>query len=208
MTQPAPISETTEWATVTQASPLRIRFDGPGEPDIDVTDTLAGGLALNEKVLVLQRTSIDPKFRGRRVVVLGRLGGCHVPVGAIYTSVDPANPATIWPGTTWVAWGQGRVTVGIASAGTFAVAAGTTGGEETHTLTVAELPSHTHTIGLDVSHGSDGHMAWIKGAAVGDQPLYGSSAFGGTVTSSGSGSDGAHNNLQPWVAAYAWKRTA
>ena len=56
----------------------------------------------------------------------------------------PAKVQAIYGGT-WVAWGAGRVLVGIGSNGTTNYSTvEATGGEEKHTLTVAEMPSHTH----------------------------------------------------------------
>ena len=83
------------------------------------------------------------------------------PVGSIYMSTSSTSPSTLFPGTTWVAWGQGRVPVGVASSGTFS-GSETTGGSETvtaggsianttaggtvanTTLTTAQIPSHYH----------------------------------------------------------------
>lgn len=62
------------------------------------------------------------------------------PVGSIYMSVSSTSPATLFGGT-WVALNEGRVLIGAGSKH----AAGTTGGEETHKITVKELPSHNHT---------------------------------------------------------------
>ncbi len=68
------------------------------------------------------------------------------PVGSIYMSTSSTNPGTSLGFGTWVAWGQGRVPVGIGSNGTTDyTTVEATGGEERHTLTVAEMPSHTHT---------------------------------------------------------------
>lgn len=37
------------------------------------------------------------------------------PVGSIYMSTDSNNPELKWEGTTWIAWGSGRVPVGVDS---------------------------------------------------------------------------------------------
>lgn len=60
------------------------------------------------------------------------------PVGSIFISVNNTNPATLFGGT----WEEvsGRFLLGRSSGH----AAGTTGGEETHTLTANEMPAHTH----------------------------------------------------------------
>lgn len=54
----------TTWATVTAASPLRVRLDGRTAP-LDITpDTLAAGLAVGDRVLVL--------IQGHSLVILGK----------------------------------------------------------------------------------------------------------------------------------------
>lgn len=63
---------------------------------------------------------------------------------------------------------------------------GGTGGEKTHILTTTEMPAHTHTI-----------PTFTNGA--GANPCATGVSAVGTVTSSSSGSDGAHNNLQPYM---------
>ncbi len=60
------------------------------------------------------------------------------PVGAIYQSYAAASPASLFGGT-WTQI-QNRFLVGVGSS----YAAGATGGEATHKLTVNELPSHSH----------------------------------------------------------------
>ena len=66
---------------------------------------------------------------------------------------------------------------------------GDTGGSETHTLTTAQMPAHTHTVaaqqqvsGDSTNRGGSGQL----GAAA-------------TITSSSTGGDGAHNNVQPTI---------
>ncbi len=64
------------------------------------------------------------------------------PVGSIYISYNSTNPGTLFGGT-WENYGNGRVLKGINS-GT----AGTTGGSSTVTLSMSNIPAHTH----DISH--------------------------------------------------------
>ena len=103
---------------------------------------------------------------------------------------------------------RGRTLVGqgLASSGT-TFNLGTTGGEETHTLTVPETPSHSHT---DTGHVHTTGNSILAGTLV-EPPLDGLApnplpAFTGSasanLTSTGGGL--AHNNLQPYgVVNYA-----
>jgi microcystin-dependent protein len=68
------------------------------------------------------------------------------PVGAIYMSVSPTSPATLFGGT----WERitGRFLLAATDGGSSGAsqAAGRTGGEAAHTLTTSEMPSHTHDL--------------------------------------------------------------
>jgi microcystin-dependent protein len=89
--------------------------------------------------------------------------------------------------------------VGIDSGDTAFDTVEETGGAKTHTLTEAEMPAHVHGLG---SYGdpSTGGTYYYKTTRVSNQ-------FGtGATSSTGSGS--AHNNLQPYIVTYMWKRTA
>lgn len=70
----------------------------------------------------------------------------HVGQIIMTTTLNTAAKVQAIYGGTWVAWGAGRVPVGIGSNGTTNYSTvEATGGEEKHTLTIAEMPSHTHT---------------------------------------------------------------
>lgn len=64
-----------------------------------------------------------------------------------------------------------------------ATEAGGTGGEDTHTLTVAELPAHTHAFTADKTSGSNARVSHV-GQTIDPQ----------TVTTSSVGSSSAHEN--------------
>ncbi len=117
------------------------------------------------------------------------------PVGAIYISVVSTSPATLFGGT-WVAFGAGKVLVGINAAETEFDTVEETGGAKTHTLTTTEIPSHTHNAIF-------GNGA---GAISTGQVAANLAAFG--VVTGATGGGGAHNNLQPYIVVYMWKRTA
>ena len=121
------------------------------------------------------------------------------PVGAVYISVNSTSPASLFGGT-WEILND----VFLLAAGSYANA-GTFGGEATHTLTVNEMPSHTHAIyrntGTDDNNFS-GHIA--NRVAANDT----SDENKQTVTSDATGGGAAHNNMPPYLAVYMWKRVS
>ena len=127
------------------------------------------------------------------------------PVGSIYiNATNSTNPATLLGFGTWSSFGAGRVLVGIDSSDTDFDTSEETGGAKTHTLTTAELPSHTHTHTVETGRSfssSIGNAPVVQGS---DNTVLSSSA----VTTSSTGGGSAHNNLQPYIVVYMWKRTA
>jgi len=100
---------------------------------------------------------------------------------------------------------KGRVPVGRDSTQTEFDTLGETGGAKTHTLTQAQMPSHTHTI---PAHKHDINRATTQAASGtgGGYEVDGSGATAYTETenaaadTTGSKGDGeAHNNLQPYI---------
>lgn len=117
------------------------------------------------------------------------------PIGHILMTENPANPSTYLGVGTWVAYGAGKVPVGIDTAQTEFNELGKTGGEKAHKLTVNEMPSHNHPFeGVLTSA--------LQGAS-------GSGVRVNTTTkqTSNTGGDQSHNNLQPYIVCYMWKRT-
>ena len=130
------------------------------------------------------------------------------PVGSIYTNAtNSTNPGTLLGFGTWVAFGAGRVPVGIDSGQTEFDTAEETGGAKTHTLSEAEIPSHYHLSG----YGRDaapryGTTTGLSSVRIDND----GNAFNSTSSAhtSSAGSGNAHNNLQPYIVVYMWKRTA
>ncbi len=121
------------------------------------------------------------------------------PIGSIYTEITGVNPNTTFGFGTWVAFAQGQVLVGQSPGDpNFGTVLGT-GGEATHTLTTNEMPAHTHP--------QDSRTLYWPGS--GNNNNTGSAhplSEGGTTQSTGGGA--AHNNLQPFIVVYFWRRTA
>jgi microcystin-dependent protein len=121
-------------------------------------------------------------------------------VGSIYISVNNVNPS-VYFGGTWEAFATGKTLVGIDPNDTSFDTVEKTGGEKTHTLTVAEMPSHTHQLGYRAVLNPNGNNWTVDPGTVSGW------ASAGQAISSVGGS-GAHNNLQPYIVVYMWKRTA
>lgn len=165
-----PPSDRWTWATVTSASPFRIRLDGDAEALPSTPDTLFQGAAVGQRVWV-QLTS-------HRVIVHAPAGGASaVPVGTVqmFASAVPPDGWLICNGGTFssVAYPELATAVGdrfgVHSGTSYylpdlrnkfprgandGTVVGATGGSAT--ITVSNLPAHGH----DMSHD---HWAWTNG---------------------------------------------
>ena len=118
------------------------------------------------------------------------------PIGSIYLSVKNVNPSKYFGGT-WTAWGSGRVPVGVDSNQTEFSTVEKTGGEKKHTLTTNEMPNHNHSIWTTTD---------VQCAAGNTYNLIASNTQYSNSGDTGGGQS--HNNLQPYITCYMWKRTA
>jgi hypothetical protein len=148
------------------------------------------------------------------------------PIGSIYASTVSTNPATLFGFGTWVAYASGQMLIG--QNGTYT--AGSTGGSATTTLSVANMPSHTHTYSgttdaTDLSGtfptattggGYSGKFTQnytYSGNGSDPQPNANvafagnhTHTYSGTTNANGSGT--AVTTISPYVAVYMWNRTA
>ena len=144
------------------------------------------------------------------------------PVGAIYMSVNSANPNTLFGGT-WVAWGTGRVPVGIDTGDGNFNTVEKTGGASTVTLTANQsgLRSHSHSLPLGTladTVGYDDRAVRAHPAIGADDGFRTGKAFAasggagtrfyGSASLDNASATEAHSNLQPFIVCYMWKRTA
>lgn len=120
-------------------------------------------------------------------------------IGEIYITTSNENPSVRFLGTTWE---QIKDTFLLASGDSYAL--GSIGGEAMHTLTIDEMPAHSHTYkrhefdrnDTDPDTGEDVYGANNKtlGARI------------GTTEVAGDGQP--HNNMPPYLAVSVWKRVA
>ena len=146
---------------------------------------------MSEKIARLDKSVIDMVY----------------PVGAIYMSVNSTNPGNLFGGK----WEQIKDRFMLACGDTYA--AGSTGGEAEHTLTVDEMPTHDHKIRLftgingvattvsDTQQGKPLSSKWNE-----DNTLSSDTNQEHNIDVTGGGSP--HNNMPPYLAVYAWKRIA
>lgn len=115
----------------------------------------------------------------------------YYPIGAVYMSYEDVSPASMFGGT-WE-----RITDRFLYG---AVSSDIVGGSATHTLTVNELPVHTHDVyGRQGSGTSTSSKLVIESYVVPNT---------NTFTFTGGGSGGAHDNMPPYEAVYMWRRIA
>ena len=142
------------------------------------------------------------------------------PVGSVYINATSAtNPATLLGFGTWVAFGAGRVMVGLDAGNALFDTAEETGGSAD-----AIVVSHTHTItDPGHSHNPPSGFNYVTNPFSGDGTIDSSRVTGpdeknlGFVASAinttgisinSTGSSGTNANLQPYIVVRMWKRTA
>ena len=219
-TIPSPVTETTvsDWGftkntgTVTSVA---VKMNGANKGTVTGSGTIDLGTVL---------TSWDDVGSEAVISIIGK---ALCPVGSIYMSTANVNPSTFITGTTWVAWGSGKVPVGVDTSDTSFDTVEKTGGEKTHTLTESEMPKHAHTgtnvalskynasglggitqvekltLTADYTSVDGGEVSNYETAAK-QEPLVTLTDMYGIPK----GGDEAHNNLQPYITCYMWKRTA
>lgn len=191
------------------------------------TNPTAGTFTMDEALLAGDIIDVNYMFTTGASGNADTLDGFHLntimdamnPIGTIYTNkTNATNPATLlqMPWSTWVAL-PGRVIVGKAASGTFATAGGTMG-TETETLSIAQVPNVSGSIGLhggengsffvnvggafSAPNGYTGQYKAPPGSTAGSQSVLNSIVF------NNGGGGGSHNNIQPSLVAYMWERTA
>lgn len=132
------------------------------------------------------------------------------PIGSVYISVNSTDPSNLFGGK----WEQlkDRFLLGCGTKTN-----GTIGGEENHTLSINEMPSHRHIVSILAKGysgwGSDGLNNYeYSTTSWANPPGYGGNHDNTTHVTMGvtsnTGHTAAHNNMPPYLVVYIWKRTA
>lgn len=125
------------------------------------------------------------------------------PVGSIYISVSETNPGLLFGGI----WERIKDRF-LLSSGDKYTSVGATGGEETHTLTVDEMPSHYHNAakyfaqssGIPGTLQAEADTLYQEKNQITPGYYYNSKSFS-------TGGSQPHNNMPPYLIVYMWKRT-
>lgn len=143
----------------------------------------------------LNAAALGGVYAAANVAALATMMALIYPVGSIYMNdAVSTNPGTLLGMGTWVAITD-KMVIGVGSTFT---PAGATGGATTATLTTTELPEHTHTFARNDRSGAGGIVA-LEVADV---------AATTTNTTNSTGSGAAFSIMNPYHAAYVWRRTA
>ena len=121
------------------------------------------------------------------------------PVGSIYISVNSINPNKLFGFGTWE-----QIKDKFLLAAGDIHGAGEIGGEESHTLTSDEIPSHSHQFNRQQLWKNDPGVLNSNldaGYGLGIKSL---NIYTDNTTSVGGGS--AHNNMPPYLSVYIFKR--
>ena len=112
------------------------------------------------------------------------------PIGSIYISTNNINPSSIFGGH----WRKitSRFLFGADSSGSDLRSEG---GEKTHTLTIDEMPSHSHSYTWRTT---------VNAGFAGGNQVADNNTISGTTASTG-GSQ-AHNNMPPYLTVNIWER--
>ena len=167
----------------------------------DATLTMAGKAADAEKVgteLSQLKSDIDAYWE------------TIYPVGAIYITVSSTSPASLFGGT----WEQIKDKFLLAAGDTYA--AGSTGGEDAHTLTKEELPKITGYFAFQSAGNTQGIVAGTAGVFSKAEVSTGAFRPNNPIVEEGSsraismsfGESQSHNNMPPYLCVYVWKRVS
>lgn len=84
------------------------------------------------------------------------------PVGSIFMNVNNTNPSILFPGTTWVAWGEGKVPVGVNTSDTDFNTSEKMGGNKTVSGTYSHSHEMAHTHSVSHNHTLNAGHAYIE----------------------------------------------
>ena len=166
-------------------------------PDIETSEDVI--IAFNRLSLTVNDLTDTVENLNSDIINLNNTIDTLIPaIGEIYITISEENPSLRFGGT----WEQIKDTFLLASGDIYD--AGAIGGEAAHTLTIEEMPSHSHTFQRHMLNNDDnGTNTGQSGYGVTNKTI---DIYETTTGSTGGGQ--AHNNMPPYLAVYVWKRVA
>lgn len=183
-----------------------LTIDGGAEISNNTADEDGGGVYTQKNI-----NMIDGKIYGN-TATSGNGGGAYVggitmlPVGFVFASTVALDMAQLLGYGTWSQFAQGRTLVSVDPNQTKYNAPGKTGGEKTHVLTIAEMPTHKHLQRL--------YVAKTNSTSTSDRTLEVMTRNRDTsdaIETNGefdAGGNSPHQNMPPYVTVYFYQRTA
>lgn len=190
-----------------EAEEGKITFTVVDKPAANITVRVKG-----TQVITTEETQSDEINNQKSTITdlqskLAKITDKIYPVGSIYISVNSTSPADLFGGT----WERLKK-VFLFAADDDQYTVGSSGGEETHTLTVDEMPSHRHSSssyqnGYPTNYtNADTYVTWANTGTPNNNNV--NTDQSGPVRTSYVGGSKSHNNMPPYVTAYMWKRVA
>jgi len=211
----------TEFETVQTAVNSKANLNGSSSEDFAINNgTVAGTFAITgvptaptqsagNNTTRIATTAFVTTAVSNATVTAAEVNALAYPIGSIYTAIVSTNPNTLLGVGTWSAFGSGKVLVGLDSGDGDFNSSEETGGAKTGgsgtsgstTLSISQMPAHTHTVKRQAGSG-------------GSAPSVGGGQDNTETTSSTGGGSGhthttpSHSLVQPYIVVYFWKRTA
>ena len=145
------------------------------------------------------------------------------PVGSVIANADTDfDPNVHFGGTTWERYAEGRMLIGLDTGDAAFQTVGSEGGEKTHTLTTAEMPTHKHMVH---DYGNT-EAVYSSNKSLNSSSSTSAPTYATRLTKTGSGytkasetdtyrlevtntgSSNPHNNLPPYKVVNYWIRIA
>lgn len=167
-------------------------------------------VALNENADIANINKVTAGDMNEIKRVVNSLANLFFPIKKVVIFNDNDDHSN-YLGFTWERIASGKMLVGIDSADTDFNTIGKTGGEKEHTLTINEMPAHSHKLQGNTNVVFDENPIYPyllasakRGYANGDSVIFGDGYTINDTTNTGGGQS--HNNMPPYQVVALWQR--
>lgn len=167
-------------------------------------------VALNENADIANINKVTAGDMNEIKQVVNSLANLFFPIKKVVIFNDNDDHSN-YLGFTWERIASGKMLVGIDSADTDFNTIGKTGGEKEHTLTINEMPAHSHKLqgNTNVVFDESSIYPYLlasakRGYVNGDSVVLGDGYTINDTTNTGGGQS--HNNMPPYQVVALWQR--